>query len=100
RRSSTTTSSGARRKRCRSTAASASSIGRTGGRCAEGASGVAGAAAAPIWPSRRGLLAGALRGHQRLRAPPRPDGNEDREVLPPGVEGDAEEAGQIGRASG
>ena len=47
-------------------------------------------AAAPARRARRALLAGALRGHQHLRAPPRQDRDEDRQVLPPRLEGGAE----------
>ena len=63
-----------------------------GGRRAEGPPRVARAAAPPARRSRRGVLAGALRGHQRLRAPPRPQRDEDREVLPARLEGGAEAA--------
>ena len=63
-----------------------------GGRRAEGAPRVARAAAPPARGARRGVLAGALRGHQRLRAPPRSQRDEDREVLPARLEGGAEGA--------
>ena len=54
----------------------------------------------PEWLERQGarhqtgqaFLGGALRGHQRLRAAPRSQQDEDREVLPPRLEGRAEEA--------
>ena len=49
-------------------------------------------AAAAARRPRRAVLAGALRGHQRLRAAPRPQRHEDREVLPPRLEGGAEAA--------
>ena len=58
-----------------------------GGRRVEGPSRVARAAAPPARRAGRAVLAGALRGHQRLRAPPRPQRDEDREVLPPRLEG-------------
>ena len=49
--------------------------------------------AAPAGVTRRpGVLGRALRGHQRLRASPRPQRDEDRQVLPPRLEGRAEEA--------
>ncbi len=43
------------------------------------------------------VLAGALRGHQHLRAPPRPQRHEGREVLPPRLEGGPE--GAVHRAA-
>ena len=46
---------------------------------------------------RRGVLAGALRGHQRLRAPPRPQRDQGRQVLPARLQGRAE--GALSRAA-
>ena len=63
-----------------------------GGRRAARPPGVARGAAAAGRGTRPAVLGGALRGHQRLRAPPRPERDEDREVLPPRLEGGAEEA--------
>ena len=49
---------------------------------------------------RRGVLAGALRGHQHVRAPPRPQRDEGREAVPARLQGGAEGAlpGQAGHA--
>jgi hypothetical protein len=69
-----------------------------GGRRAEGAPRVARAAAAPAGRAERGVLADPLRGHQRLRAPPRPQRHEGREVLPPRLPRGAE--GALPRAAG
>ena len=44
----------------------------------------------PAIPMRHSAT--AVRGHQRVRAPPRPERDEDREVLPARLEGGAEEA--------
>ena len=95
RRSSTTTSSGASSQgRCRSAAGSASSTARTTRRSSR-------SACIPEWLEQQrlpaalrgdGVLGGALRGHQRLRAPPRPQRDEDRQVLPQRLEGRAEAA--------
>ena len=46
----------------------------------------------PPGPPRRGVLARALRGHQRVRAAPCPQRHEDRQVLPPRLQGGAEAA--------
>ena len=46
----------------------------------------------PARPRRAEDLGGALRGHQRLRAAPRPERHEDRQVLPPRLQGGAEAA--------
>jgi polyphosphate kinase 2 (PPK2 family) len=55
----------------------------------------------PEWLEKQRVPAGTrgpqlwgrtVRGHQRLRAPPRPERHDAREVLPPRVEGGAEEA--------
>ena len=47
---------------------------------------------APAGTARKPVLEGAVRRHQRLRAPPRPQRDEDREVLPPRLQGGAEAA--------
>ena len=55
---------------------------RGGGRAA-GPSRVDRGAAPPARTARQGLLEGTLRRHQRVRAPPRSQRDEGREVLPP-----------------
>ena len=63
-----------------------------GGRGAARAPVVARCAAAAGGRVRRRVLAGALRGHQRLRAPPGPQRDQDRQVLPARLQGGAEGA--------
>ena len=63
-----------------------------GGARPAGAPRVAGAPAAATRQAGGEAVEGALRRHQRLRAPPRPQRDQDREVLPPRVEGGAEAA--------
>ena len=57
-----------------------------GGHCSPGPPGMARATEAAARAARAGAVGGALRGHQYLRAPPRPERNQDREVLPPRVQ--------------
>ena len=81
------------RKPCRNEDASASSTARTTRRsllcgCIPSGS----TQKLPSATPRAGDLGKALRGHQYLRASPRPQRDEDREVLPPRLEGGAEEA--------
>ena len=68
------------------------SVALRGSRRPAGASRVAGRAAATAGRPRDAILGGPLRGHQRVRAAPAPQRNENREVLPPPLEGGAEAA--------
>ena len=61
-----------------------------GGRRAPGAPRVARRSAPAHERSRAPLLGRALRGHQRVRTPPRQHRHQDRQVLPPRLEGRAE----------
>ena len=82
-----------RRARCPSGAASASSTARTTRRSSRSACIRSGSTSSAFRPGRgRGVLGRAIRRHQRLRTPPRPQRHEGRQVLPPRLEGGAEAA--------
>ncbi len=82
------------RRRCPSAAASASSTARTTRTCSSCASTPRCSSGSGCPPGKRGqgVLGGPLRGHQRLRAAPRPQRHAHPQVLPARLQGGAEEA--------
>ena len=83
------------RRRCPSAGGSASSTARTTRRSSRSRCTPSGSSRSASRPATRDerVLAGAIRGHQRLRAPPRPQRHADRQVLPPRLEGGTEASG-------